>query len=99
MRIVKGISLAHENVADPTATGVVPAALNKIAPVAEPRSWIKDQKVLFRTLPYEIQRYLVGREAARDKAVRQAQNEAAELRKQQPKQEVPSGISKKSARA
>jgi hypothetical protein len=92
-RIVKAISLVHENVADPTASGMVPAALNKIAPIAEPRSWPKDQKVLFRTLSYEIQRYLVDREAARDKAVRQAQNEAADARKtlkaiEQPKQET-----------
>ncbi len=97
LRVVKAISLTHETVADPTATGLVPAALNKIAPVPEPRSWQHDPKILFRTLPYQLQLYIVDREVARDKAVRQAQNEAAELRKaaiQQPKQETTNGITK-----
>jgi hypothetical protein len=47
-----------------------------------PRSWTKEAKLAFLHLPPEIQAYYVAREKARDKAVRQAQNDRAEaLRK------------------
>jgi hypothetical protein len=102
LRIVQAISLEHHTLADPTAGGIVAAMLNKIAPIAEPRSWTKEAKVLFRTISYELQRIIAEREAEREKAMRRAQNESAEARKalaamQQPKQETDNGISKKSA--
>jgi hypothetical protein len=86
LRIVKAISLTHDTVADPTAGGIVPAALNKLSPIPEPRSWTKDGKVQFRTLSYELQRVIADRDADREKTVRRALSEAAELRKQQPKE-------------
>jgi hypothetical protein len=88
LRIVQAISLEHHTVADPTAGGIVAAMLSKIAPIAEPRSWTKEGKVLFRTLPYELQRIISDREAEREKATRRAQNEAATLRKQTEKSNV-----------
>jgi hypothetical protein len=81
LRIVKGISLVHDTVADPTATGVVPAALNKIQPVAEPRSWPKTEKARFRELSYELQVYFSRHEDRREKEIRRAQNDAATARK------------------
>jgi hypothetical protein len=57
LRIVKSISLVHETVADPTASGAVPAALNKIAPIVAPRSWPNGEKARFQQLPYDLQIY------------------------------------------
>jgi hypothetical protein len=98
LRIVKSVSLVHEVVADPTASGVVPAALNKIKPIAEPRSWPATEKARFRQLPYEVQVYLSEREAQREKEVRRAQNDAAKARQelkaiQEPKHEISQSIS------
>jgi hypothetical protein len=96
-RIVKSISLVHENVADPTATGAVPAALNRVAPIEPPRSWPKDFKVRFQTLPYEIQMYLAPHEREREKVVSKALSDASRARKelaaiQQPAKQVTDGI-------
>jgi hypothetical protein len=43
-----------------------------------PRSWSRDAKIAFLHLPPEIQTYYVGREKARDREVRNAQNDRAE---------------------
>ena len=81
LRIVKSISLVHESVADPTASGAVPAALNKIAPIAAPRSWPKAGKLRFFSLPYDLQVYVAAHEDQREKEIRRAHNEAADARK------------------
>ena len=47
-----------------------------------PASWTKEAKLAFLHLQPEIQIYYVAREKERDRAVRQAQREAAEIRKQ-----------------
>ena len=39
-----------------------------------------DRKQRFRSLPYDLQIYVVSRETQREKALRRAQNEAAALR-------------------
>lgn len=51
------------------------------APIEPPRSWTKEEKERFATLPRETQEYLASREQERDRATRQSQNEAAEGRK------------------
>lgn len=81
LRVVKAISLVHETVADPTASGLVPRALNKIAPIDAPRSWPNAEKVRFKSLPYDLQRYTADREADREKKFRRAQTEAGQLRR------------------
>jgi hypothetical protein len=49
---------------------------------AAPRSWSKEAKLAFLHLPPEVQAFYVAREKARDREVRNAQNERAEaLRK------------------
>jgi hypothetical protein len=46
-----------------------------------PRSWSKEAKLAFLHLPPEIQVYYAAHEKQRDRVVRRAQNEAADLRK------------------
>ena len=49
--------------------------------IEPPRSWSKEEKERFSELPRETQAYLAERESQRDRAVNQAQKEAAEQRK------------------
>ncbi len=51
------------------------------APLELPRSWSKDQSELWAKLPPETQAYLLEQDSKATRAVRQAQNEAAEQRK------------------
>jgi hypothetical protein len=55
-------------------------AFNAAHPINPPRSWPADKKALFAELPYSIKLYLRAREDERDQVVRDAQNEAGELR-------------------
>lgn len=81
LRIIKSISLVHSSVADPTASGAVPAALNKIAPIPAPHSWPKAEKERFRDLPYDLQKYWYGRDTDVNRVIRRAQSEAGQLRR------------------
>jgi hypothetical protein len=49
--------------------------------IEPPRSWTKEEKERFKSLPRELQAYLSEREQERDRDVRRRQNEAAEERK------------------
>jgi hypothetical protein len=68
--------------ADPTLGGVAAAAIDRVAGVVPPRAWPGEQKLRFRTLPYDLQAFVAMHEAQREKAVRRAQNEAASARQQ-----------------
>src|SRR5690606_12534789 len=46
-----------------------------------PRSWTKDEKERFKSLPRETQEYLAKRETERDREFRRSQNEASEKQK------------------
>jgi hypothetical protein len=46
-----------------------------------PRSWSKEAKLAFLHLPPQLQEFYAAREKERDRAVRNAQNEAADARK------------------
>ncbi len=48
--------------------------------IEAPRSWSKEEKERFHSLPRETQEYLTRRENERDTALRRGQNEAATLR-------------------
>ncbi len=50
-------------------------------PIEPPRSWTKDEKERFQSLPRETQEYIASRETERDRELRRVQNEAAETRK------------------
>jgi hypothetical protein len=51
------------------------------APIEPPRSWTKEARERFASLPRETQEYLASREQDRDREVRRSQNDAAEQRK------------------
>lgn len=65
------------------APGEAPEAIEPEAtpPIEPPRSWTKEAKERWQSLPRETQEYLAGREQERDREVRRSQNEAAEQRK------------------
>lgn len=50
-------------------------------PIEPPRSWTKDEKERFKSLPRETQEYLAKRETERDREFRRSQNEASEKQK------------------
>lgn len=80
--LVTAISRAHYliGLADPTVGGPACAALNEIAKIEPPRSWPKEYKFRFTSLPYDLQIYMAAHEVQRDKEVRRAQSEAAALK-------------------
>jgi len=48
--------------------------------VDPPRSWPDGNRQRFKSLPYDLQVYVAAHEAQREKALRRAQNEAANAR-------------------
>ena len=80
---VQDISKAHValGLADPTLGGAVASVISDVAGIDPPRSWPDDRKQRFKTLPYDLQVYVAAHEAQREKALRRAQNEAANARK------------------
>jgi hypothetical protein len=70
--------------------GMAPAAVRVIskimerqcAPPAPPRSWPPDMREMFDALPEVLRNYLSYRDAERDRTVRMAMDEAAQLRKE-----------------
>jgi hypothetical protein len=91
---IQSISRKHYTIGlpDPTlGAGLVTSAINAISKIDPPRSWPREQSARFLSLPYDIQRQIIVRETERDKAVRKAQNEAADLRKQIKELELENG--------
>ena len=80
-KVVASISAMHANVADPTTSPLVTAALDSVAPIEPPRSWPALEKARFKTLPRGTQLYLSKRQAADDKLARKLQNEIALLKR------------------
>jgi hypothetical protein len=81
---VQEISKMHVELgyADPTLGGLVAAAIDKISGISPPRSWPNDHKFRFKSLPYDLQLYVVAHERRREQVIRRAQNEAASARQQ-----------------
>jgi hypothetical protein len=52
-----------------------------LPPIEPPRSWTKEQRERWQSLPRETQEYLAEREQERERELRRGQNEAAEQRK------------------
>lgn len=79
---VQEISKHHASLglADPALGGPAAAAISEVAGISPPRSWPGDQKQGFKSLPYDMQVFLIGHEVRREKALRRAQNEAASAR-------------------
>jgi hypothetical protein len=81
---IQDISRLHVAVglADPTLGGVAARAIGDLAGIDPPRSWPADHKQRFKSLPYDLQVYVASHEAQREKALRRAQNEAANARRE-----------------
>lgn len=67
--------------ADPTVGGPASDAMNAVSKIEPPASWRRTEHQAFHRLPYDLQLYVWRRERERDKAVRQAQNAAAAVRR------------------
>ena len=68
--------------ADPTSGYPVATALNGIAELDAPRSWPKEKKARFASLPYDLQKFVAAHEEQREKEIRRAHNEAATARRE-----------------
>jgi hypothetical protein len=81
---VQEVSRLHASMglADPTLGGAVAAAITDLADIAPPRSWPNDRKERFKSLPHDLQVFVVSHEARREKALRRAQNVAAIARQE-----------------
>ena len=88
------IERAHDrhSLSNPVRTAVVRAALETIIKVDPPRSWPKEDKVLFAQLDPEIRQVIARRESERDRELRRIQSRAAELRR------LPNGAATKTVR-
>jgi hypothetical protein len=80
---IQDISRLHVSIglADPTLGGVAAEAISDLAGIDPPRSWPAGHKQRFKSLPYDLQVYVAAHEAQREKALRRAQNEAANARR------------------
>jgi hypothetical protein len=96
---MEAISDAHvcRGLSDPTTTWPVPAAMTKVAKNEPPKSWPKDTWKAFKSLPHALQVYVQKREADRDTALRRAQNDLAEQKKQLKKTEQANADENKTA--
>lgn len=81
---IQEVSKLHASLglADPTLGDPVATAISSVANVLPPRSWPDDRKQRFNSLPYDLQVYVAGHEARREKALRRAQNETAAARRE-----------------
>lgn len=74
----------EDNAAPPQeAPGETPEAepAEALPPIDPPRSWTKDEKERFASLPRDTQEYIAEREQDREREIRRSQNEAAEKTK------------------
>jgi hypothetical protein len=72
----------HHNLSLPTKSAIVCRALEQVFKAEPPRSWDRESKLLFATLPQTIQQIIGKRERDRERELRRAQNLVAELKKQ-----------------
>jgi hypothetical protein len=72
----------HHNLSLPTKSAIVCRALEQIFRAEPPRSWRPEEKLLFATLPQDVQQIIARRERDRERELRRAQNLVAELKKQ-----------------
>jgi hypothetical protein len=77
------IQAIHDSVgaSSPVATIAVRTILERRLRAESPRSWSRDDKQLFASLPVEIRAVLARRENERDASLRTKQNQLAEERK------------------
>ena len=78
------IELLHDQhgLANPVATAIARRALASLGVIEPPRSWRPNEKMLFSSLPLEIQTAVARREHEREKEIRRMQNATAEKLRQ-----------------
>ena len=81
--LLAAIAEIHDvhSLSNPTATGVVRTALELIIKTEPPRSWPKEDRASWATLPPEIREAIARREDNRDRALKTKFQELADLRK------------------
>jgi hypothetical protein len=72
----------HFGYANPVAVAAVRRELGLILNIEAPRSWPLAEQLVFVSLPPEIRAIIARRERERETALRRAQNEAAEAKRQ-----------------
>ena len=92
-KAVQEVSLAHcaAGFADPTLGGAVAAAINEISKIEPPRSWPKEMKGRFATLPYDLQLYVSDRVKEQERVTRTAIQMASEARREAGLPKLPKG--------
>jgi hypothetical protein len=84
LALLAAIEASHDAVglSNPVRTAAVRQVLDGVVKVDPPRSWPAADKAEFALLPPEIREVIAKREQERDRALRRAQNELAESKKQ-----------------
>ncbi|RZM98714.1 hypothetical protein CWO91_36820 [Bradyrhizobium genosp. SA-3] len=79
---VQEISRTHYTVglADPTLGHPVATLVTEIGAVEPPRSWDKEHKLRFKSLPYDLQLYIAAKEAQREVTMRRVFSERDNLK-------------------
>jgi hypothetical protein len=78
------IELLHDKhgLANPVACAAPRTELERILKIEPPRSWPRPEQLIFAALPPEIRAIVGRRDKQRETALRRAQNEAAEAKRQ-----------------
>jgi hypothetical protein len=81
--MVEAIAAAHDHygLANPSSTYSVRVILERRLRIEFPRSWSKQDRLLFAALPPEVRAVVGDRERQRDSALRRAQNALADEKK------------------
>jgi hypothetical protein len=72
---------AEIGLADPTSSILVTAEIAKHSGLKPPKGWDAEHIAMWQRLPYRVAKYVVERRALDVQALRNAQTEAAEIRK------------------
>jgi hypothetical protein len=80
----RAIELLHDHygLANPLQTRAARWALEQVLKIEPPRSWPKEEKVMFMHLPVQIRNVIANREQNRETHLRRSQNEIAAIKKQ-----------------
>jgi len=99
--MVQEISRAHyvTGLADPTLGGWPARAINDVSKIEPPRGWPADEKVRFLLMSYDLQLYVLKRDAEREAVVKIAIQVAADARKESGLPKLPKSFYRKAAKA
>jgi hypothetical protein len=83
MEMLAAVAAIHDyhGLSNPTQTAIVCRAIEAVFKAEPPRSWDREAKLLFATLPQTIQQVIGKRERDRERELRSCQNRAAKAEK------------------